>query len=117
MIYGSSPSSSAEAPEERLGSSRCGTSRLRDFHSIKFRPADSGGLYALHSTKAPPPLRSSGTFVPFPGGSLDPLQTCVPFRYNYTSAALLFRVRFIPHTSSEGSQESGDENPEQGLGF
>ena len=27
--------------------------------------------------------------------SLDPLQTCVPFR-----------IRFIPHTSSEGSQES-----------
>ena len=40
MIYGSSPSSSAEAPEERLGSSRCGTSRLRDFLFIKFRPAD-----------------------------------------------------------------------------
>ncbi len=36
----SSPSSSAEAPSERLGSSRSGTSRLRDFHFIKFRPAD-----------------------------------------------------------------------------
>ena len=31
---------------------------------------DGGGLYALHFTKAPPSLRSSGTFVPFPGGSL-----------------------------------------------
>ena len=36
----SSPSSSAEAPSERLGSSRSGTLRLRDFHSIEFRPAD-----------------------------------------------------------------------------
>lgn len=34
-----------------------------------------------------------------------------------SSAALLFRVRSIPHTSSEGSQEGEDENPEQGLGF
>ena len=39
-IKRSSPSSSADAPEERVGSSRPGTSRLRDFHSIKFRPAD-----------------------------------------------------------------------------
>ena len=39
-IKRSSPSSSADAPEERLGSSRCGTSRLRDFHFIEFRPAD-----------------------------------------------------------------------------
>lgn len=38
--YRSSPSSSANAPSERLGSSRSGTSRLRDFHFIKFRPAD-----------------------------------------------------------------------------
>ena len=35
-----SPSSSAETPEERLGSSRSGTSHLRDFLSIEFRPAD-----------------------------------------------------------------------------
>ena len=35
----SSPSSSAKAASERLGSSRSGTSRLRDFHFIKFRPA------------------------------------------------------------------------------
>ncbi len=40
MSKRSSPSSSAKAPSERLGSSRSGTSRLRDFHSIKFRPAD-----------------------------------------------------------------------------
>ena len=36
----SSPSSSAEATSERLGFSRSGTSRLRDFHFIKFCPAD-----------------------------------------------------------------------------
>ena len=36
----SSPSSSADVPSERLGSSRFGTSRLRDFHFITFRPAD-----------------------------------------------------------------------------
>lgn len=39
----SSPSSSTEAASERLGSSRSGTSRLRDLHSIEFRPA-SGRL-------------------------------------------------------------------------
>ena len=39
-IKRSSPSSSAEAASERLGSSRSGTSHLRDFHFIKFRPAD-----------------------------------------------------------------------------
>ena len=38
--------------------------------------------------------------------SLDPLQKCAAFRYHYTLAALLFRVRSIPHTSSEGSQDS-----------
>ena len=36
----SSPSSSADALSKRLGSSHCGTARLRDFHSIEFRPAD-----------------------------------------------------------------------------
>ena len=36
----SSPSSSALAPSERLDSRCSGISRLRDFHSIKFRPAD-----------------------------------------------------------------------------
>ena len=36
----SSPSSSAKAPSERLGSSHCGTSRLRDFHFIELCPAD-----------------------------------------------------------------------------
>ena len=38
--------------------------------------------------------------------SPDPLQTCVPFRSHFTSAALLFRVRSILHTYSEGSQPS-----------
>ena len=32
--------SSADATSHHLGSSRSGTSRLRDFHSIEFRPAD-----------------------------------------------------------------------------
>ena len=36
----SSPLLSAKAPFRRLGSSHCGTSRLRDFHSIEFRPVD-----------------------------------------------------------------------------
>src|SRR5574344_1402804 len=36
----SNPSSSASATSERLGSSPCGTSCLRDFHFIEFRPAD-----------------------------------------------------------------------------
>lgn len=56
----SSPSSSAEAPSERLGSSRSGTSRLRDFHSIEFRPADiSVWLNASRERllRAPRPLR------------------------------------------------------------
>ena len=36
----SSPLHYAKASFSRLGSSRSGTSRLRDFHSIEFRPAD-----------------------------------------------------------------------------
>ena len=41
---------------------------------------DGGGLYALHSTKAPLSLRSSGTFVPFPGGSALAVTPYLPLR-------------------------------------
>jgi len=40
IIHRSSSSFSAVAPKDQLGSSPCGTSRLRDFHSIELRPAD-----------------------------------------------------------------------------
>ena len=56
----SSPSSSAKAPSERLGSSHCGTSRLRDFHFIELCPADTPvWLNASRERllRAPRPLR------------------------------------------------------------